>query len=105
MRSNFKNAEFAKEHVEPSAEGEPLGREYMERLRQKQPRLKLDPEGYEALKNEVLERDGWRCQDCGSARMLEVHHVRARSKLGHDTSDNLIALCVDCHGRRHRLNR
>jgi 5-methylcytosine-specific restriction endonuclease McrA len=93
------------EHLEPSAVGEPSGREQMDRLRQKQPRLKLDLEKYEALKSEVLERDGWRCQDCGSATMLEVHHVQPRSKLGHDTSDNLITLCVDCHGRRHATNR
>jgi 5-methylcytosine-specific restriction endonuclease McrA len=91
--------------LEPSAEGELPRKGYMERLRQKQPRQKLDPESYEALKNEVLERDGWRCQDCGSAKMLEVHHVKPRSKLGDDASDNLITLCVDCHGRRHGINR
>jgi 5-methylcytosine-specific restriction endonuclease McrA len=92
------------EQLEPSAEGELPREGYMERLRQKQPRLKLDPEKYETLKNEVLERDGWRCQDCGSAKMLEVHHVKPRSKLGHDASDNLITLCVDCHGRRHGID-
>jgi 5-methylcytosine-specific restriction endonuclease McrA len=91
------------EQLEPSTEGEMFGRGQMKRLRQKQPRLKLDPESYEALKTEVLERDGWRCQDCGSATMLAVHHLQPRSKLGHDTSDNLITLCVYCHGRRHRL--
>jgi len=74
---------------------------YMQRLRQKQPRLKLDPYSYKALRNQVLDRDGWRCQDCGSAKMLEVHHVNPRSKLGHDASENLITLCVDCHRRRH----
>jgi 5-methylcytosine-specific restriction endonuclease McrA len=91
--------------LEPSAEGELPGKGHMERLRQKQPRLKLDPERYQALKNEALERDGWRCQDCGSATMLEVHHVKSRSKLGHDASDNLTTLCVDCHGRRHGIDR
>jgi 5-methylcytosine-specific restriction endonuclease McrA len=77
----------------------------MERLRQKQPRLKLQPGMYEALRNQVLGRDGWRCQDCGCANMLEVHHVKPRSKLGHDSLDNLITLCVECHGRRHRIER
>jgi len=73
----------------------------MAQLHEKQPRLRLDPESYKALRNKVLDRDGWRCQDCGSAKMLEVHHLRPRSKLGHDASDNLITLCVDCHRRRH----
>jgi 5-methylcytosine-specific restriction endonuclease McrA len=73
----------------------------MKRLRQKQPRLKLDPEAYKALRNQVLERDGWRCQNCGSSKDLHVHHVKARSKLGHDESRNLITLCVVCHRRQH----
>ena len=25
------------------------------------PRLRLDPESYEALRQQVLRRDGWRC--------------------------------------------
>ena len=73
----------------------------MKRLRQKQPRLKLDTEAYQALRNQVLERDGWRCQNCGSSKDLHVHHVKARSKLGHDESRNLITLCVVCHRRQH----
>ena len=73
----------------------------MKRLRQKQPRLKLDPETYKALRNQVLERDGWRCQHCGSSKDLHVHHVKARSKLGHDESRNLITLCNFCHRQQH----
>lgn len=76
----------------------------MQRLRQKQPRLRLDPESYDALKIQVLDRDGWRCQDCGSAEMLQVHHLNPRSRLGHDASENLITLCADCHRRRHGID-
>ena len=38
----------------------------MEKLRQKRARLKLGREEYDALRRRVLERDGWRCQSCGS---------------------------------------
>ena len=38
----------------------------MEGLRQKRPRLVLDPAEYNRLKNRILERDGWTCQCCGS---------------------------------------
>jgi 5-methylcytosine-specific restriction endonuclease McrA len=93
------------EQLQPFVKGELTRQRRMARLHRKQPRLKLDPESYKALRNQVLDRDGWRCQDCGSARMLEVHHVKSRSKLGHDASDNLITLCVDCHGRRHGIDR
>jgi len=70
-------------------------------LRQRQPRLRLDREEYEALRRRVLERDGWRCQSCGSQSDLQVHHLKPRSQLGHDALENLITLCVGCHRRQH----
>ena len=70
-------------------------------LRQKRPRIKLSPTGYLSLHNQVLERDRWRCQECGSLRNLQVHHLQPRSQLGSDTITNLITLCALCHGKRH----
>ena len=74
----------------------------MKHLRQKRPRLRLDPEQYRTLRNEALKRDGWRCQNCGSLKELQVHHVKARSALGDDMPDNLITLCMTCHEQYHR---
>jgi 5-methylcytosine-specific restriction endonuclease McrA len=70
-------------------------------LRQKQPRFKLNPEEYTAVQNQVLKRDGWRCQDCGAMKDLQVHHMKPRSRLGGDVKQNLITLCAGCHGKRH----
>ena len=70
-------------------------------LRQRKPRQRLDPERYRDLRKQVLERDGWRCQSCGSPRHLQVHHRPFRSRLGDDTAENLITLCVDCHRSEH----
>ncbi|MGO9642579.1 MAG: HNH endonuclease [Candidatus Acidiferrales bacterium] len=50
----------------------------------------------------MLERDGWHCQSCGRAENLQVHHIEPRSRLGDDTTENLIALCVRCHQKAHR---
>jgi 5-methylcytosine-specific restriction endonuclease McrA len=75
----------------------------MQKLRQKRPRLKLSAEEYSLLRNRVLERDGWRCQNCGSAKDLQVHHLAKRSKLGDDALDNLITLCATCHQRQHHF--
>jgi 5-methylcytosine-specific restriction endonuclease McrA len=69
--------------------------------RQKQPRLRLKPEDYVVLRNQVLKRDGWRCQDCGAMKDLQVHHIKRRSQLGGDVAQNLITLCASCHGKRH----
>ena len=64
-------------------------------------RLQLDPDLYEQLRNEVLRRDGWRCQACGAMSNLEVHHKEFRSQSGHDSEQNLITLCAGCHTSVH----
>ena len=71
------------------------------RVRQKRSRIKLDSEEYTIVRNLVLERDGWRCQECGSMKNLQVHHMKRRSQLGGDVLPNLITLCDDCHGKYH----
>ena len=50
------------------------------------------------VRREVLERDGYRCQGCGKAGVLEVDHVVPVSA-GGDRWDlaNLQALCRGCH--------
>ena len=77
----------------------------MPRMNQKQPRLRLELGAYRELRNRVLERDGWRCQNCGGLNNLQVHYIEARSQLGHDTCENLITLCAKCHESLHRNYR
>jgi 5-methylcytosine-specific restriction endonuclease McrA len=74
----------------------------MTRVRAKRPRLRLDSEEYDALRNQVLHRDGWRCQSCGAMSNLEVHHKEFRSHSGDDSRHNLITLCTTCHATEHR---
>ena len=64
-------------------------------------RLRLDPEAYEALRQQVLRRDGWRCQSCTMSN-LEVHHKLFRSHSGNDSEENLITLCSTCHASAHQ---
>ena len=73
----------------------------MSQLLPKQPRIRLTSEAYEALRRKILERDGWRCQACGTIAGLEVHHLQRRSQLGDDSENNLITLCSECHGAVH----
>jgi len=74
----------------------------MNRLQVKNRRLRLAPELYENLRQEVLRRDGWRCQSCGALSHLEVHHRELRSQCGDDAEQNLITLCTRCHAVVHR---
>jgi len=71
------------------------------RVRSKQPRWRVDADSYRQLQRQVLERDGWRCQSCGSLKSLEVHHKQLRSHCGSDLRDNLITLCHPCHSLVH----
>jgi 5-methylcytosine-specific restriction endonuclease McrA len=73
----------------------------MNATRRKSPRLRLDSESYRKLHRQVLERDGWRCQICGSMQQLQVHHLKFRSQSGGDEEQNLITLCAECHLRIH----
>ena len=67
-------------------------------------RMRLDPAAYERLRQEVLRRDGWRCQSCGTMSNLEVHHQQFRSRHGDDSEANLITLCAVCHARVHLMS-
>jgi len=71
-------------------------------VRHKHPPVRLNAESYEALRHQVLRRDGWRCQACGWISNLEVHHKDFRSHGGEDRVDNLITLCARCHREIHR---
>jgi len=50
--------------------------------------LRLDPVLYEALRQQVLRREGWRCESCGAMSNLEIHHKEFRS--------------TACHAQTHR---
>lgn len=68
----------------------------------KRGRVRPDPKSYAQLRAKVLARDGWKCQACGTASDLDVHHLIPRSKLGEDAPENLITLCRACHTLAHR---
>ncbi len=74
----------------------------MNGLRPERPRWRLKPESYEVLRQQVLRRDGWRCQACGAMTHLEVHHRQFRSHSGDDSEENLITLCSGCHTSMHQ---
>jgi len=74
----------------------------MRRAFLKRRRLRLKAQDYDALRLEILRRDGWRCQLCGHRNNLEVHHTQFRSHLGADSESNLITLCKCCHSSFHQ---
>ena len=73
----------------------------MSQLRQKISRLRLPSAEYQDLRDQVLKRDGWRCQLCGTSKELHIHHPKSRGRLGDDAMHNLITLCAKCHDAVH----
>jgi hypothetical protein len=61
----------------------------------------FESELYELPRNQVLRRDSWRCQLCGTMSNLEIHHQEFRSHSGDDSEQNLITLCSACHASVH----
>jgi hypothetical protein len=49
------------------------------------------------LRQQVLERDGYICQNCDSPDKLHTHHLIPKSKGGKDVLENLITFCRPCH--------
>lgn len=61
-----------------------------------------EAKGFYNVKSAVLNRDGYKCQICGSKdTQLEVHHIIYRSNGGSNRMDNLVTLCHDCHSKIH----
>jgi hypothetical protein len=74
----------------------------------KPPKLNLNKKSYyktsewKAIRKEVLERDNYTCQECGSKSNLHVHHIKY---LYHSKApEDCITLCYKCHADKHPVN-
>lgn len=68
---------------------------------------------FNGLTDKVYERDNWTCQECGMTqeqhiiifnRQLTIHHIDGNgvySKKQNNDIENLITLCLRCHGKKH----
>ena len=60
--------------------------------------LRLNRRRWEAFRLQVLERDGYRCQSCGKAGILEVDHITPLKRGGQPWElGNVQSLCRSCH--------
>lgn len=51
-------------------------------------------------RNNIMLRDRYSCQYCGSSRELTIDHVVPQSKGGGNTWENLVACCTTCNGKK-----
>lgn len=58
----------------------------------------INKRDWQRVRRAVLERDGWRCCQCGKAGRLEVDHKRPMHQGGAALDlNNLQTLCRECH--------
>jgi hypothetical protein len=57
---------------------------------------------YKKARLEALERDNYKCVECGADDELHVHHKIHREHGGTNCLDNLITLCGRCHADKHK---
>lgn len=60
--------------------------------------VRLSGDEYRAVVNAAYTRDRWQCRRCSIRQMLTPHHLIKRSAQRLDTVENLVTLCVICHG-------
>lgn len=61
--------------------------------------------GWRTIREFILERDNYTCQDCGHCLMsfaLHIHHIKEQWDGGDDSPKNLITLCPQCHRSKHK---
>lgn len=86
---------------------------------QKKYTSKIRGTGWRFIRLKIIERDGEQCQHCGMSREehktkygcdITVDHIDGNGKnlprsQQNDNFDNLITLCLSCHGRKDSLRR
>lgn len=65
------------------------------------------PPDWHTIRNQILQRDNYTCQHCGSHQNLEVDHIIPAWKLGWDNHNpnNLQTLCKHCHTQKTQHER
>lgn len=68
--------------------------------------VKLKGKAYVKFANEVFDRDGWACIECGNTQTLTVAH-RIHKGMGGgngpgDVLDNADCKCMSCHDKEER---
>lgn len=65
------------------------------------------PPDWDQRRKAVYQRDGYQCQNCGSAggpkgnKELHAHHIVPKAQGGTHKKSNLITVCKDCHNSIH----
>lgn len=57
---------------------------------------------WQTAREQAKARDGYRCRQCGSDYLLDVHHRNPLRAGGTHSLENLTTLCRSCHAEAER---
>ena len=60
----------------------------------------LNSDAWGAKRRAAYERASHCCEDCGSAGIIEAHHI-TYERFQQELDDDLLVLCQPCHAKRH----
>ncbi len=60
----------------------------------------LDSNKWKALRLRIIKDRGHKCQDCGSTKHLQVHHL-TYDRIFKERDTDLRVVCQDCHNAIH----
>ena len=63
----------------------------------------MQSEDWRIIRQDALERAGFRCDECESEENLEVHH-KTYKNMGNEKDEDLQVLCKECHDEKHSKN-
>ena len=64
----------------------------------------LESPHWKTVRTKRIERDGFRCVRCGTAKNLQVHHLSYDNFGQEDIEHDLVTLCRKCHEDVHRFD-
>lgn len=67
-------------------------------------KIKREEHYFSGKREEILQRDGYKCTECSAKSSLVVHHVDYKGRgrpSPNNSNDNLITLCRKCHAKIH----
>lgn len=88
----FRNEQYEKLRTQAEAEARAVW--------EKSYRAYLNSSEWKAKRQQVLERDQYRCQGCLNTRATQVHHL-TYDNVGDELLFQLISVCDACHDRLH----
>lgn len=63
----------------------------------------INSEMWEGTREQILDRDGYQCVFCGTAKNLRVHHITYEN-IPFEKDEDLITVCNKCHNRLHKID-